>query len=406
MNTPISEIVSQTRILLNDTGSSPYWSDQELALHCVQGMKDLWKGIIHLRKRYFVKGVAITIPQGTAKVNPNTITDFPTDIYKIRQIGLNVSAYPQGDVPGIAFSYLDRYDASRLGETEWEFTGRAYQDFVSPRIPGDDVNFINYSVLGEGTSNVKIELDAPLDVDVHAILFYICYLDPFTVSDTTSGREAAFDDSSFDLPANANPNQFYEVDFKIPGSGVGQVYIGSSLSPTFDWSRIRQASISTEGLAITSSRTGRAFPVTHTGASPDYTGDLIDIGNMSLGRTSSDDLMIGFDSQLALDTLFPGNLTIYNIEVNPTTQTRTVDLDHLIDIPGEPDQALINWTVGYASTRQREGMDPEINWIRLYGDEKKNIINALADEGPASITEPAATFIFTNSIGVNTQTGI
>lgn len=43
-------------------------------------------------------------------------------------------------------------------------------------------------------------------------------------------------------------------------------------------------------------------------------------------------------------------------------------------IPGESDQALINWVVAYAMAKGREDKSPDPNWLALYATEKTNVV--------------------------------
>lgn len=59
----------------------------------------------------------------------------------------------------------------------------------------------------------------------------------------------------------------------------------------------------------------------------------------------------------------------------PTLATMTA-LDNN-PIPGEADQALVNWTVAYAKAKDTEGGMPDPAWLSLYKAEKENVLVSL-----------------------------
>lgn len=46
-------------------------------------------------------------------------------------------------------------------------------------------------------------------------------------------------------------------------------------------------------------------------------------------------------------------------------------------IPGESDQALINWTVAYARAKEKPDSLPDAGWLQLYATEKQSILISL-----------------------------
>jgi len=59
----------------------------------------------------------------------------------------------------------------------------------------------------------------------------------------------------------------------------------------------------------------------------------------------------------------------------------TVPTVALIDdnpIPGESDQALVNWIVAHALAKDTEGQMPNVAWLAMYKTEKENILVSLA----------------------------
>ena len=47
-------------------------------------------------------------------------------------------------------------------------------------------------------------------------------------------------------------------------------------------------------------------------------------------------------------------------------------------IPGESDQALINWGVAWARAKEREDRSPDPAWIQMYATEKQSILTSLS----------------------------
>lgn len=46
-------------------------------------------------------------------------------------------------------------------------------------------------------------------------------------------------------------------------------------------------------------------------------------------------------------------------------------------IPGESDQALVNWTVAYARAKERSDRSPDPAWVQMYSAEKQNILTSI-----------------------------
>ena len=59
----------------------------------------------------------------------------------------------------------------------------------------------------------------------------------------------------------------------------------------------------------------------------------------------------------------------------PTLGTLTAG--SMVPIPGEADNALVAWTVGYARAKEREDRAPDPAWMKIYGMEKENLLNSL-----------------------------
>jgi len=66
------------------------------------------------------------------------------------------------------------------------------------------------------------------------------------------------------------------------------------------------------------------------------------------------------------------NLTLVYV---PTLPTFVAADEH--PIPGEADQALINWTVSWARAKERDDRSPDPNWLATYSTEKQNLLQSL-----------------------------
>jgi hypothetical protein len=54
-------------------------------------------------------------------------------------------------------------------------------------------------------------------------------------------------------------------------------------------------------------------------------------------------------------------------------------------IPGESDQAIINWTVAYAKSKIREDQEPDPDWLELYKTEKIGVIVACSPRDESDV---------------------
>lgn len=61
-------------------------------------------------------------------------------------------------------------------------------------------------------------------------------------------------------------------------------------------------------------------------------------------------------------------------------------------IPGESDQALINWTLAYGLAKQREDQQPDTGWLTMYATEKANILKAISPRQTQDVEVAEAVF--------------
>ena len=99
---------------------------------------------------------------------------------------------------------------------------------------------------------------------------------------------------------------------------------------------------------------------------------------------------VDYDSDTVAGTNFtirvaPQVSTAVNLSLGyvPTLPAFTSAQEH--PIPGEADQALINWTVAWAMAKERPDRDPHPKWIAVYATEKQNLLQAL---GLRQLQEP------------------
>lgn len=81
---------------------------------------------------------------------------------------------------------------------------------------------------------------------------------------------------------------------------------------------------------------------------------------------------VNFDVAIAPQVNAAVNLTFVYV---PSLRAFTASEEH--PIPGEADQALINWTVAWARAKEREDSSPDPVWLAAYKTEKQNLLNSL-----------------------------
>ena len=55
----------------------------------------------------------------------------------------------------------------------------------------------------------------------------------------------------------------------------------------------------------------------------------------------------------------------------------TLTSSSTVPIPGEADNALVAWTVAFASAKEREDKSPDPNWLSIYATEKSHLLQSL-----------------------------
>lgn len=90
--------------------------------------------------------------------------------------------------------------------------------------------------------------------------------------------------------------------------------------------------------------------------------------------------VIGAGAPVAAPTIrvAPACSTALTIRLSyiPTVPTVTASSDN--PIPGESDQALVDWIIAHALAKDTEGQMPNPAWLALYKTEKENILVSLA----------------------------
>lgn len=124
--------------------------------------------------------------------------------------------------------------------------------------------------------------------------------------------------------------------------------------------------------------------------------------NRNLSFTPLDYNDIYFQSARGMDAIDPSNAVIYyaihgagapvsapTVLVAPQVSSAvdlsfcyvptlgTLNAESIIPIPGEADNALVNWTVAYAMAKQKEDRVPDMATLQLYSTDKQNLLQSL-----------------------------
>jgi hypothetical protein len=82
MATLISALVTNARTTLVEA-SAAYWSDAELLVYAIDGIKDMWRGIIDLQQDHFTtQDVALV----SLAASSSTLTGVPADVFRVELI--------------------------------------------------------------------------------------------------------------------------------------------------------------------------------------------------------------------------------------------------------------------------------------------------------------------------------
>ena len=389
----ISDIVRLARDQLSDTSENPYWSDQELARHCLDAVRDMWRAMEGLNEHYQQKiESGFILPASTNRLILNTARS----VYKIKLVE---PTNPNILLPfhKVRYNSLDHYAARGynsidLGQiTDIETPGSS-DEFQTPQ------GRVYYSIDGrDNPSNPPSLRFAPtIEQAIDLTVTYIPTLESLLSSAATrgSGRDTIFNGTV--NPTSPTPQTFFEVDITVPSSSDGQLAFGFpdnagyTLSPIFEWRLVSDIADPAAAGDSATTANGVSFPISHEGAGlrsgiegeADYSGKLIDVGNVTLGRNIDGKLLIALDSQLAIDTLLPIEpLRIYRVQRLLGGRSSIVDTDATIPLVGEPDRALMSYVMAFALAKQRDQRTPEPVWLQVYATEKQSVINSLADPG-------------------------
>ena len=82
MATALSAIITNARYTL-DEGTAAYWTDAELLVHALDGVRDLWRAILDLNQGHFtvIDDSNVSLAASTA-----TLTGVPTDVFRIESL--------------------------------------------------------------------------------------------------------------------------------------------------------------------------------------------------------------------------------------------------------------------------------------------------------------------------------
>ena len=422
MASKILDIINLTRKTLND---QTFWSDEELARWCYGGIADLWRATEALNSNYntIIKDDILHLENDEATISDVDMLEL--SIYKIKLIEpvdqLNrplPSAISTFTLPFEERDYnnIDAYEAREFEPRN--VNGLSYPDTIYYSALRDRVDlsmtlYVSPKIMG--TTN-----------GLGLAITYVPTLESLVMEGTSSSasRTSLFDDNVSNVP---EPMEFFRPDSSIivPSSSDGQISFGfpdadgSTISPIFSWGTVRGLAAAAVG-DVPAVGNGITFPVSHAGApltndltgEADYSDEIIDTSNVVVGRTSNYQLLLAFDNQLAIDSLFPiSPLKVSSLQQSVGAASGEVDIDAIIPLVGHPDHALMCWTLAHALSKQKTDRSPDFGWLSIYGQEKQNIINSLVNEPTIGHTGDAGSFPSSSStsgtsiLGRNTRVG-
>lgn len=103
MATTISTLIAQTRREILKEVTPRFWSDAELLVHAIEGIRDLWKKIVDLHKDHFLTTDATNV---SLAASTGTLTGVPTDVFRVRNIRPRVLGSASAN-PGLIFKGRD-----------------------------------------------------------------------------------------------------------------------------------------------------------------------------------------------------------------------------------------------------------------------------------------------------------
>lgn len=74
-----------------------------------------------------------------------------------------------------------------------------------------------------------------------------------------------------------------------------------------------------------------------------------------------------------------------NVTLSYVPTLGELDSNSIVPVPGEADNALVAWTVAFASAKEREDKSPDPNWLSVYATEKQHLLQSL---GLRQLQEP------------------
>ena len=134
----------------------------------------------------------------------------------------------------------------------------------------------------------------------------------------------------------------------------------------------------------------------------DYSDQFVDTSNLILSKNDEGQLLVAVDSEIGVGALFgledDGEFAFSIDSITRLTGAGLgkVDLATTIPLPGDPDTALMAYTVAFARAKERLDRAPDPKWLGVYNTEKTNLINSLTPRqefGPVVVSASGA-FIF------------
>lgn len=82
MATTLATIITNARTTLNETAAA-FWTDAELLVHAIDGVKDLWRAVIDLHQGHFE---TVDITNVSMAASTSTLTGVPADVFRVELI--------------------------------------------------------------------------------------------------------------------------------------------------------------------------------------------------------------------------------------------------------------------------------------------------------------------------------
>lgn len=367
------------------------WSDQELGRHCVSGIRDLWHAITTLYDDYY------TVVVEGYTVGRNGLTPaLPADCYKVVNIEPTSveSDFVFGQRP---YASRDMEAARRIDAV----TSTEDQDLIYFALTG----------VGPSASVPEIHFAPRVEINIPVRITYVQSLDTIisNVLPSTDLTGRTFQNVS-NVARPDSRDTWVGTGFTTPTTGESQMFLDTTPTTLFEWRTVALRDPGEAGQAVTPETIAYSFSIAHAGAADtdpqggtdDYQNVIVDVATLFVGRDANNQLLLAVNSDLALQRLFP----ITTLRIDSLTRAgrrgrADVNLDAIIPLPGDPDEALVAFVLSRARAREREDRQPDPGWVQIYSAEKANLITSLSprDVGDFPVVQDASNFAATDFFG-------